>query len=414
MTDAAIWAITALTIAGILIRPKGWPEYIWACLGAILLIACRLITPEQASLAAQKGTQVYCFLAGMLLLAEMARRQGLFDWLAVRAVNAAKGSRIRLFALIYCVGVVVTALLSNDATAVVLTPAVYAAVKRAGGAALPYLFICAFVANAASFVFPISNPANLVIFGRSMPPLAHWLQFFALPSAVSILATYAGLRLLSRKQLTGKMNVDVSALPLTRSGAAVGTGILGTAIVLAIASALAKPLGFPTLIAALVVFGCVLFLDRTAFAPTLREISWGILPLVAGLFVVVGALSETGVSASIQDALHVLASWPDAGASLAASFGSAIVCNIANNLPVGLLARTALQGHVAPPLRNALAIGIDLGPNFSITGSLATILWLIALRREGERVSFLTFLKYGIAINSPALLLTTLAVLAGS
>ncbi|MGH9625231.1 MAG: arsenic transporter [Bryobacteraceae bacterium] len=414
MTHAAIWAITALTIAAILIRPKGWPEYIWACSGAILLIAFRLITPEQASLAAQKGTQVYCFLAGMLLLAEMARRQGLFDWLAVRAVNAAKGSRIRLFTLIYCVGIVVTALLSNDATAVVLTPAVYAAVKRAGGAALPYLFICAFVANAASFVFPISNPANLVIFGRGMPPLAHWLQYFALPSAVSILATYAGLRLLSRKQLAGKITAELPALPLSRSGAAAGVGILATAIVLAIASALSKPLGVPTLIAALVVFACVLLLDRTAFVPTVREIFWGILPLVAGLFVVVEALSATGVSASIRDALHVLASWPDAGASLAASFGSAIVCNIANNLPVGLLARTALQDHVAPLLRNAVAVGIDLGPNFSITGSLATILWLIALRREGEHVSFLTFLKYGIAITAPALLLATLAVIAGS
>lgn len=414
MTHAAIWAITALTIAGILIRPKNWPEYVWACAGAALLLVFRLITPDQAAAAAQKGTQVYCFLAGMLLLAEMARRQGLFDWLAVCAVNAAKGSRVRLFSLIYCVGIVVTALLSNDATAVVLTPAVYAAVKRAGGAALPYLFICAFVANAASFVFPISNPANLVIFGRGMPPLASWLQYFALPSAVSICVTYAGLRWMVRRQLAGKLKVNVAGAPLSRSGAAAGVGIAATAIVLAIASALAKPLGLPTLIAALAVFACVLLLDRTAFVPTLREISWGILPLVAGLFVVIGALSATGVSAAIRDALHVLASWPAAGAGLAASFGSAIVCNVANNLPVGLLARSTLQGHVAPVLRNSLAIGIDLGPNFSITGSLATILWLIALRREGERVGFLTFLKYGIAINSPALLLATVAVLAGS
>ncbi|MGH9640305.1 MAG: SLC13 family permease, partial [Bryobacteraceae bacterium] len=304
---------------------------------------------------------------------------------------------------------------SNDATAVVLTPAVHAAVKRAGGAALPYLFICAFVANAASFVLPFSNPANLVIFhSAGLPPLPHWLQFFALPSVVAILATYLGLRWMAGSQLAGKLQADTPAPPMSRSGAAVAVGIFATAIVLVTVSTLGKPLGLPTFIAALAVFVCVLFLDRTALVPTLRQISWGILPLVAGLFVVVGALSRTGVSAAIQDALHHLELWPPIAASLTASFGSAIVCNIANNLPVGVLVGSAVQGHAMHMLRNALVIGIDLGPNFSVTGSLATILWLIALRREGERVNFLKFLKYGIAINSPALLLATVAVIAGS
>ncbi|MGH9583172.1 MAG: ArsB/NhaD family transporter, partial [Bryobacteraceae bacterium] len=280
--------------------------------------------------------------------------------------------------------------------------------------ALPYLFICAFVANAASFVLPISNPANLVIFDGGMPPLVHWLQYFALPAAVSILATYAGLRLMSGKQLAGELKTDVPAPALSRSGGTVAAGIIATAIVLAIASAFGKPLGLPTLIAALAVFGCVLLLDRAALVPTLREISWGILPLVAGLFVVVEALSGAGASTAIKDALHELETWPAIAASVAASFGSAIVCNVANNLPVGLLVGNAVQDRVSHMLRNALVIGIDLGPNFSVTGSLATILWLIALRREGERVKFLTFLKYGIAINSPALLLATAAVIAGS
>jgi arsenical pump membrane protein len=414
MSHAAIWAITALTIAGILIRPRGWPEYIWACIGAVMLIVFRLITPAHAAAAAAKGTQVYFFLAGMLLLSEMARRQGLFDWLAAYAVNAAKGSRTRLFLLIYCVGIVVTALLSNDATAVVLTPAVHAAVRRAGGAALPYLFICAFIANAASFVLPISNPANLVIFGGAMPSLAHWLQYFALPAVVSITATYVGLRLATRKQLAGELESNVPAPPLSRSGGAVAAGIIATAVVLVIASAFGKPLGFPALVAAVAVFICVLVLDRSALLPTIKEISWGILPLVAGLFIVVEALAAVGAVNSVREGLHHLASWPPIAASVTASFGSAVVCNIANNLPVGLLAGSAVQDHVAQFLRNALVIGIDLGPNFSVTGSLATILWLIALRREGEHVGFVTFLKYGIAVNSPALLLATGAVIAGS
>ena len=91
-----------------------------------------------------------------------------------------------MFGLVYLVGIVVTVFLSNDATAVVLTPAVYAAVLKARTKALPYLFICAFIANAASFVLPISNPANLVVYGKSLPPLIPWLRTFLLPSVFSM------------------------------------------------------------------------------------------------------------------------------------------------------------------------------------------------------------------------------------
>jgi arsenical pump membrane protein len=107
----------------------------------------------------------------MLLLAEVARKEGLFDWLAAQAVQYARNSARRLFLIIYLVGTVVTVFLSNEATPVVLTPAVYAAARTAKVEPLPYLFICAFIANAASFVLPISNPANFVVFGEKMPPL---------------------------------------------------------------------------------------------------------------------------------------------------------------------------------------------------------------------------------------------------
>ena len=128
-----------------------------------------LISPDAAWDGVRKGTDVYLFLVGMMLLAEIARKEGLFDWLAGIAVRQARGSATRLFLLVYLVGIVVTVFLSNDACAVVLTPAVYAAAKAAEAEPLPYLFICAFIANAASFVLPISNPANLVVYATHMP-----------------------------------------------------------------------------------------------------------------------------------------------------------------------------------------------------------------------------------------------------
>jgi len=79
---------------------------------------------------------------------------------------------------------------------------------------------------------------------------------------------------------------------------------------------------------------------------------------------------------------------------------------VVNNLPAGLLASTVLQQATPPQLVvDAMLIGVDLGPNLSITGSLATILWLSALRREGADVGFFRFLKLGVLVMPPALIL---------
>ena len=173
---AAIWAIAAIATGGVILRPWRLPEAVWAVAGAALLVAAGLLPPAYAWRGIVRGTDVYLFLIGMMLLAEIARREGLFDWLAGHAAHWARGSGSRLFDLVYLVGILVTIFLSNDATAVVLTPAI-AAIAKAVKAEypLPYLLVCAFIANAASFVLPISNPANLVIYGSHMPPLLEWV-----------------------------------------------------------------------------------------------------------------------------------------------------------------------------------------------------------------------------------------------
>ncbi len=127
LTDGAgaTWGIAALATAGVIIRPWRMPEAVWAVLGAAALVGLGLLPWADALLGVRKGLDVYLFLTGMMLLAELARHEGLFDWLAALAVEHARGSPQRLFTLVYVVGTLVTVLLSNDATAVVLTPAVY-------------------------------------------------------------------------------------------------------------------------------------------------------------------------------------------------------------------------------------------------------------------------------------------------
>jgi arsenical pump membrane protein len=225
--------IAALATLGVIVRPWQLPEATWAVLGAAALVVLGLLSWSDALAGMLRGTDVYLFLAGMMLLAELARQEGLFDWLAAFAVAHARGSPHRLFMLVYAVGTAVTVLLSNDATAVVLTPAVYAATRAAGVAPLPYLYACVFIANAASFALPISNPANLVIFGGRMPHLAAWLAQFTLPTIAAVVATYAMLRLTQRGPLRReRIARAVARRELTRGGRRTAWGIAAAAVVL--------------------------------------------------------------------------------------------------------------------------------------------------------------------------------------
>ena len=401
------WGIAAAATAGVIMRPFSWPEFVWAAAGATLLVVLGLLSPADALTGVKKGADVYLFLTGMMLLSELAREQGLFDWLAAKAAGMAKGSATRLFTLVFGVGTIVTTFLSNDATAVVLTPAV-AAVARAAEAKepLPYLFICAFIANAASFVLPISNPANLVIYGSHMPPLLQWLPRYALPSALSILATYFVLRWSQRKRLRQDVSSEIVAPELSAAGRMAAYGIVGTALVLLASSALGVQLGLPTFVAG--VATAVLVLARARCGPwsVARNISWGVLPLVAGLFVLVEALEKTGVTNDLAALLQSLAQRSAALAAWASGVVLAVGCNLVNNLPAALVAGRVVEiAKVPEHVRAAVLIGVDLGPNLSVTGSLATILWLTALKRDGQSVSAWTFLKLGALVMPPALLL---------
>lgn len=410
--NAAIWLISVCAIALVLIRPKGWPEAWWAAGGACLLVLCRLISPSSAGHAIGKGLDVYLFLVGMMIMSELARREGVFDWVAGHAVRASKGSRTRLFLLIYGVGIVVTVFLSNDATAVVLTPAVLAAVRTAEAEPLPYLLICAFIANAASFVLPISNPANLVVYSDGMPPLGRWLLTFGLPSVASILVTFLVLRWLSRKLLQGTLKTDVDLPSLSRTGKLTLYGIALLAITLMTASAFDLDLGAPACAAGVLVAAAISFRDHATPRDIAKEISWSVLPLVAGLFVIVEAINGAGALGTATRWLEEMKHWSALRGALSSGFGIALISNLMNNLPSGLISGAAVKAAaITGPLRNAILIGVDLGPNLSVTGSLATILWLIAIRREGQEVGFWRFLKWGVLVMPPALVLATLALL---
>jgi arsenical pump membrane protein len=406
-----VWLISLASIVLMLLRPRRIAEAWWVAGGALLLVVTGLLPLARAEHAIGEGLDVYLFLIGMMLLAEVARHAGVFDWLAGIAVAHASGSAVRLFLLIYLAGAVVTVFLSNDATAVVLTPAVLAAVRRARATPRPHLLACALIANAASFVLPISNPANLILFGGHLPPLAEWLRIFLLPSVASIAATYIVLRALLRRQLTAPVADHLATRPLTAAGKLALAAILASAGVLLIASGLGWQLGLPTAVVGVAALLVVGWRDRNVPRAALRGVSWSVLPLVAGLFMLVEALNRAGMLTIVEHALAWTARQPGLAGRLVSGFAVALLTNGMNNLPVGLASGAALaHAHLAGTIQHAVLIGVDLGPNLSVTGSLATILWLIALRREGEECSALDFLKVGLLAMPLALLASLLSI----
>ncbi len=399
-----VLAIVGLSLVLMLLRPRDVAEGWWVAGGALLLVALRLISAPAALHAVAEGTDVYLFLIGMMLLSELARDQGVFDWLSSVAMRDAKGSCFRLFCAVSIVGALVTALLSNDATAVVLTPAILAVVRKARLSPLPYLFLCALMANAASFVLPISNPANLVVFRAGMPPLEQWLRLFGVPSVVAIVVTFAVVGAQFRRQLRGRIDHEGQPVELTRGGRFTLWGLAGVILVLFGASILGMNLGLPTLVAAVVITAGASFYSRSDPRRLLRGVSWITILLVAGLFVLVNAVESLGALRLAQAWLAGAERLTPHTAVLVVGLGLGVLNNLVNNLPLGLIAGGTMQAaHVKGLMAQAVMMGIDLGPNLSVTGSLATILWLSALRKEGVEVSAGSFLKLGVVAMPLAL-----------
>jgi arsenical pump membrane protein len=411
MHNAFVWIIAVASILCMLIRPRRIAEVWWISGGALLLLALQLVAPGVAGAAVRKGEDVYLFLAGMMVLAELARVEGVFEWIAHQAAHKAKGSAPRLFLLVYLAGTVVTIFLSNDATAVVLTPAVLAIVRQVRVRPAGYLIACAMIANAASFVLPISNPANLVIFGRQLPPLGIWLAHLAWPSVVAIGVTFVVLRLLYRKDLNLPMPAELPAIRLSAQGRLALFGLVGASATLVVFSALGRNLGWPTCGAAATALALVSWKDRSVSLRVGRSVAWSVIILVAALFVIVAALQGAGGLQAAETALKHADNLDGPWSTLSAGFGVGLLSNLMNNLPVGLFSSFALQGFsFKPDIAYAVTIGIDLGPNLSVTGSLATILWLLALRREGVVITAWEFLKIG-AVVMPLSMIPCLLVL---
>lgn len=343
-----------------------------------------------------------------MALAEFAREEGVFAWIATHAVRVAGGSRVKLLGLVYAAGILTTAFLSNDATIVVLTPAVLAALALTGAPAEPYVVACAFVANAASTLLPIANPSNLLFFADAMPPLHVWFAAFGLASLAALACTYGALLLLFRDALRGPLGAGDPEAPPPRATAS--ALLVAAALTLVGCSAASVPLGTVAFALGVVAALAAATRDRGAPLAIARGISWRVIALTAALFVLVEVFETAGGGAATRALFAWAAQQPPPLARLAVAGVAALASNAVNNLPVGLeLGKFVGTAHPQSHLAAAALVGVNVGPNLSATGSLATLLWLSILRRAGVRFSARRFAALGVVATPVALALAALA-----
>jgi arsenical pump membrane protein len=407
--------VGSLTLAGIMTRPFRWSEARIAMIGAGTLLFLGLIRPVDAARTLLHNWNTFLFFLGMMGLSALAETAGLFDWLAAQAARFARQSAARLFVNVFFLGTLITMIFSNDATALILTPVVYVLVTRLRLPVLPYLFACTFIADSASFLLPISNPINVIIMSRFPLDLLTFLRLLLLPSLVVIAINLGVFYLLYRKQLKGTFNID--HLPTPEKAVKHKAYFRYTLWLLTlvapsyvIASAFQFPLSVVAVAGGLLLLAGALFWKRTTLVEAGRGISWPIFGFIAGMFVVVRAIEDTGLTLKLGKLLLHVSGGTSFGAVMVGTFGSALGTNLINNVPMAVVMNSSMGSiqHAAPAIRNgfvaATMFGCDLGPNLTTVGSLATILWLLILRQRDVDVSGLDYSKVGVVVT-PLMLL---------
>ncbi|MFA5438631.1 ArsB/NhaD family transporter [Dehalococcoides sp.] len=415
-----LWLALSIFIATILLvifKPRPFNEAGAICLGAILMFILGLVPLSNISQIFSANLNILLFFLGLMLVSYFAELSGFFNSAVNLALKLSGGSSWRLLGLVFALGIVITMFMSNDATALLLTPVVFMLVSRYGLKPLPYIFACAFVANTASFIFPFSNPVNLLAVDKFNLSLGEYTTYMLIPSILAITITIAIFYVVFRHDLrTGLSLVETKAVASDRFSRSVRLVLIFLAAACLLTSFMGWPLAIPLVLTAFILLGITSFYKKLDFNHLKHSVAWSILPFVLGLAFMVNGLENTGLTATLGNFLsNTLADGGQLEAGLITSFGTAIGSNLINNWPMMMVSVSSLSavsdiGGANSGLIYQAILGADLGPNLLIMGSLSTMLWLILLRKRGLAIKPMEFTKLGLTITPLVLLVSTLAI----
>jgi arsenical pump membrane protein len=405
VNEAVALVALAVSLTAAVARWRRAPDWAVATAAAVVVVLAGALSLHGARTALGRLGPTVGFLAALLVLADGCRRAGVFDALGALMAFGSRRRPRRLLGMVFMVAAGTTAVLSLDATIVLLTPIVFATAARLPASPRPHVYACSHLANSASLLLPVSNLTNLLAFAACGVSFTRFAALMALPWLVAIAVEWAVLsRVFAddlRQAAAPSTPQDHEALPklpafaisvigLTLIGFGVSS-IVGVAPVWfatagAVALAVSRP---PNSLKDLI----------SAAEPTF-------LVFVLALGVVVTAAGNNGLSSVVDSLIPHGASLP---ALLAVAAVSAVLANLVNNLPATLII-VAVVSASAPGGVLAMLIGVNVGPNLTYVGSLATLLWRRIVHAHDEDVDIREFLKLG-ALTVPATLVAAIVAL---
>ncbi len=392
-------------LAFAVVRPRGLPEAVAAVPAALLVIAFGALSPQDAGEQTRTLLPVVVFLAAVLVLAQLCDEEGLFTAAGDLVARLCGGRPRRLLGGVFAVAAVITAVLSLDATVVLLTPVVFATAARVGARPLPHVYACTHLANSASLLLPVSNLTNLLAFTASGLSFTRFAALMALPWLAAIAVEYVVFRRFFAADLAAGAQVPgtdeprevpvftLVVLALTLAGFVV-TSFAGI-----------EPL-WAAVAGAAVLAARALRQRRTTVAGLVRAASPLFCLFVLALGVVVKAVVDHGLDTGIDRLLPDSSSLPSL---LAIAAVAAVLANLINNLPA-ILALLPVVAPAGPGPVLAALIGVNLGPNLTYVGSLATLLWRRVLHEHAVEPKLGHFTRLGLLTVPAALVASTVAL----
>jgi arsenical pump membrane protein len=400
--------LLVLVLVCAVVRPWGRSEAVVAVPAAGLVIATGAISLDHARAEAERLGPVIGFLAAVLVLAKLCDDEGLFRACGAWMARSAAGRPRRLLAQVFVVASVITAVLSLDATVVLLTPVVFATAARLGARPKPHVYACTHLSNTASLLLPVSNLTNLLAFAASGLSFTRFAALMALPWLAAIGVEY----LVFRRFFAADLNAGAQAPPGTEAPEVPLFTLVVVACTLAgfvLTSGAGVNPAWAALAGAVVLAARALAQRRTTPVAVLRSAGVPFLCFVLSLAIVVRAVVDNGLAHGLDQLVPDGTSLPEL---LALTALAALLANVINNLPA-VLVLLPLAVPAGPGAVLAVLLGVNIGPNLTYAGSLATLLWRRILHDHDTDANLGEFTRLGLLTVPAALGVSVVALWAG-